>query len=72
MTGTRKDVFDALKASGCEVIYGKGGFHVKGEGFITLTQARKRTGIVAPKRHFRGRQTPWGDYATIAAMNGQL
>lgn len=72
MNGTRQDVQEALQAAGCQVLSGKGGFWIRGEGFITLAAARKRTGIAAPKRNFRGRQAAWGDFATIAAMNGQL
>lgn len=51
------------------VIYGKGGFWVKGQGFLSLSQARKLTGILAPKREFCPRVSAWGDYATIAMIN---
>lgn len=70
MIGTVQNVQKALEANGAEVLRGKGGFWIKGKGFITLAQARKQTGIDAPKRRTRGRQLPWGDYATIAAING--
>lgn len=69
MEGTREAVYGALKAQGLEVLYGKdGGFYVRGEGFVSLPQARKRTGIVAPKRAARQR-VACGDYAFLCAMN---
>jgi hypothetical protein len=69
-TGTANDVQTALEAQGLEVLKGKGGFWVKGEGHITLAQARKRTGIAAPARQRREPQPAWGDFATIAMLNG--
>ena len=51
------------------VLQGKGGFWVKGKGFYTLAQARKITGIEAPKRQLKEKLKPWGDYATIAMLN---
>ena len=51
------------------VLQGKGGFWVKGKGFYTLAQARKITGIKAPKRDPKPRVQPWGDFATIAMLN---
>ena len=68
-TGTVKDVFDALKAQGKELIKSKGGFHVKGEGFLSLSKARKLTGIKAPERQFRGKQKAGGDWAWVEAIN---
>ena len=52
------------------VVQGKGGFFVKGHGFITLRKARELTGHPAPAKVKRERVMPWGDYATIAALNG--
>ena len=52
-----------------DVIQGKGGFWVKGHGFITLAAARKITGIPATTRRVVERQSAWGDYATIAMLN---
>lgn len=69
-TGTASDVQAALEAQGREVLKGKGGFWIKGEGHITLAHARKRTGIAAPARQRRERQQAWGDFATIAILNG--
>lgn len=52
------------------VIQGKGGFFVKGHGFISLRKARELTGHPSPPRVKRDRVMPWGDYATVVAMNG--
>ena len=52
-----------------DVVYGKGGFFVRGKGFISISKARSLTGLEAPKREFRGRALPWGDYATVAMFN---
>ena len=53
-----------------DVIQGKGGFWIKGKGFFTLAQARKITGIRATPRLRRQVIMPYGDYATIAQING--
>jgi hypothetical protein len=70
MKASTKIVMGALKAMGKEVISGKGGFWIRGEGFVTLAQARRLVGIPAPKRVKKAPAKPWGDYATIAALNG--
>lgn len=58
-------------ARGINACTGKGGFHVEGRGFVTLAQARKETGInMAAKREPRMVQGAWGDFATIAMLNG--
>ena len=53
-----------------DVIQGKGGFHVRTKGFFTIAQARKITGIKATPRNKRTIMLAWGDYATIAQING--
>ena len=53
-----------------DVIFGKGGFWIKGLGFYTIAKARKLTGIKAPPRKQRMVMSAWGDYATIAQING--
>jgi len=68
-TGTAADVLAALEAQGLEVLKGKGGFWIRNEGHITLAQARKRTGIAAPKRQTRERVAPYGDAAWIMGIN---
>ncbi len=55
---------------GAPVLQGKGGFWIRGHGFITLAKARKLTGVKAPSRE-RQRMPAWGDYATIAMLNTQ-
>ena len=52
-----------------DIIYGKGGFWIRGKGFYTIAQARKLTGIKATPRNNRTVMLAWGDYATIAQIN---
>ena len=54
---------------GAPTLQGKGGFHVKGHGFISLAKARKITDTPATPRPRRERISAWGDYATIAMLN---
>jgi hypothetical protein len=73
MTDEANKVAAALRTQGFEVLGAKGGgFYVRGEGFVSMAQARKRTGIAAPKRAPSVRQAAWGDYATIAAIAGRF
>lgn len=70
MRDATKKVYDALIASGAECCTAKGGgFFVKGEGYITMAQARKRTGIAAEPRNFRPVISAYGDWAIVAKMN---
>jgi hypothetical protein len=48
---------------------GKGGFFVKGHGFISTAKARKLTGIKGKTRNPPKTLSAWGDYATIAMLN---
>lgn len=41
-------IIEALESQGLEVLYGKGGFFIRGEGWISFAQARKRSGVAAP------------------------
>ena len=53
------------------IVSGKGGFWVREHGFFTYAKARKLTGL--PVEHPRPRKQrimPYGDYATIAMING--
>jgi hypothetical protein len=68
--GGSGEVLESLKAKGHQVLKGKGGFLIKGKGFVSLAEARRMTGIEAPKRELRPRVSAWGDYATIAMING--
>ncbi len=64
-------ICNALKSFyNADVCYGKGGFFVKGHGFITRITARKLTGIHATPRIIHERISAYGDYATIAQING--
>ena len=66
------EVLRALQAMGYEVLYNSGTFAIRGKGLVSLAQARKMTGIQAPKREVRERVTAYGDWAWVAAINGRL
>ena len=68
----RQQIIEALAAKGFEAVYGKGGFWLRGEGFKTFAQARKIAGVEAEHIERQARITPYGDYATIAALSGRL
>jgi hypothetical protein len=55
MRETTKEVLVALEnlKGKDNVLYGKGGFWIRGEGWISLAKARRITGIKAPKREPR-------------------
>ena len=66
-----KEIAEALERHfASKALIGKGGFWVKEHGFISLAKARRITGIKATPREPRARVQPWGDYATIAKING--
>ena len=52
-----------------DVVYGKGGFFVRGKGFISISKARLLTKKEAPERQYRGRMSSYGDYATVEMFN---
>ncbi len=65
-----EDIIEALvKHYNSDVLSGKGGFWIKGRGFITLNKARQITGIKGQVRQPRMEYFPGGDYATIAMIN---
>ena len=61
---------EKLDKSPADIMYGKGGFWIKGKGFYTLAKARRITGVTGTPRQKRDRILPYGDYATIAMING--
>ncbi len=63
-----KALIDKLGKSEC--LYGKGGFWVKDDKFYTVAQARRITGVKATLKPRRERIRAYGDYATIAMLNG--
>jgi len=71
MTQQQQQIIKLLEERGHEVYYGKGGYFVKDIGFITTKQAQKLTGVEPQKREHKERITAWGDYATIAMLNGR-
>lgn len=67
---TRERCVAALAADGKEAMSGKGGFWINGSGFFTLSEIAKQYGIVSEPRIKRERLGAYGDYATIAMLNG--
>ena len=61
---------ETLGGTFADVCEGKGGFWIKGKGFYSIAAARRITGIKPPKHNLQERQPAWGDYATIAMLNG--
>lgn len=57
------------KYYGSPALAGKGGFFIKGHGFITTAKARKVTGVKGKTRNPPKKLSAWGDYATIAMLN---
>jgi len=55
-----------------DVMYGKGGFFIKGKGHITIAQARKITGIKGETRQPRPKTGGYGDYATLRKIVGRM
>jgi hypothetical protein len=70
----RAEIIAAFRAQGIEALHGKGGFFLKGEGWISFAAARKRTQVtVADNLKREGcRMTAYGDYAIVAAISGGL
>jgi len=55
-----------------DVMFGKGGFFVRGKGHITISKARQITGIKATPRPRRPKTGGYGDYATLRKVAGRL
>ena len=72
MTDIQRAAIAALAADGKEAITGKGGFHIKGEGFVKAATIYKKYGITSGRVRSKGRIGPYGDYAWLAAINGAL
>tara|TARA_Y100000310_G_scaffold144390_1_gene143626 strand:- start:1282 stop:1512 length:231 start_codon:yes stop_codon:yes gene_type:complete len=54
-----------------DVLEGKGGFWIKGLRHYTYKEAYRITGLKPPTQHKdRIVMRAWGDYATIAQING--
>jgi hypothetical protein len=67
---TRERCAAALAADGKEAMYGKGGFWINGSGFFTLKEIAKQYGVIPESRVIHLRLGAYGDYATIAMLNG--
>lgn len=67
---TRERCAAALIADGREAISGKGGFWIQGFGFLTLREVARLYRITAATRVHHPKISAYGDYATIAMLNG--
>lgn len=69
----REEIIEKLKQKHkTDVVSGKGGFFIKGKGHISITKARKETGVKAAPRQKRGKSGGYGDYATIRKISGRM
>ena len=72
----RNEIIKVLEGRGINVCSAgsKGdGFFIEGMGFVKFEAARKMAGLEkheAQKREYRPRISAYGDYATIAMING--
>ena len=69
-----QQILNGLQANGHEAVSGKGGFFVRGIGFVTTSKAKAMAGL---KGNLTGRTqgqrvTAHGDYAIVAAIVGRL
>ena len=65
-----KDLAKAIeKHFNAPSLAGKGGFFIKGHGFISTAKARKLTGIKGKTRNPPTRLSSYGDYAIIEMIN---
>ena len=55
-----------------DVLSAKGGFFVKGKGFITLAKARQVTGIKGKKKAPSKVHGGYGDYAIMRKIAGRI
>ncbi len=71
----RQEIIAALATKGYQAMYIKGAFFIRSEtgiAYLTFAGASKLAGIEAPHVERRARVSAYGDWATVAAMNGCL
>ena len=69
----KQELLKALKKHyKTEVLYGKGGFFVKGKGHISMATARRVTGIKPEPRERRAKSGGYGDYAIMRKIAGKV
>ena len=70
MTPEARVILEAYRAQGQDACAGKGGFFLRGRGFVSLRKARRETGInMAKTRQPAMVQGAWGDYAIVKMLN---
>jgi hypothetical protein len=70
MTEAQEMALRALTADGKEIATGKGGVWIKGEKWVSWAGVYRRYGITPTPRPKAHRIGAYGDYATIALING--
>jgi hypothetical protein len=70
----RQEIIEALAAQGIEALYGKGGFYLRGQGFVTFAQARKLAAVVVPESLKREQRESilYGDAAIVHLISGRI
>lgn len=72
MTG-QKQIIEALKTNGFEAVTAKGGFFIRGQGFVSYSAAKKLAGLsgrLTERAAPQERVSAFGDWAIVAMMNG--
>ena len=64
-----EQIIEVFKGQGINALYGKGGFWLKGQGFISLAKARQLTGIKGTARKPKMVISAFGDWAWVAKIN---
>lgn len=66
----RAAIIAAFTAKGIDVLYGKGGFWLRGQGWVSFADARRLSGVKAAPANRQPRVSAYGDWAWVAAING--
>ena len=75
MRDGQKKIVAALESQGFEVAPGKGGFFIRGTGWVSYSKAKSIAGIkgnVTEQTRSADVVLPYGDYGWIAALNGRM
>jgi hypothetical protein len=72
-TGAQQQIIDALQERDIDALAGKGGFFLRGRGWVSYATAKRLAGITGTltNRPRRERISAWGEYAWIAGINRQ-
>lgn len=70
----RKAIIESLREQGLEAVYGKGGFFLRGEGFVSFAKARRLAGVAVSEglRRERREAVLYGDAAIVHLIAGRI